>query len=178
MNENNNAAGVDVGVSEIYHAKYRFLSSRLLKVQDEDFARVILNMYHEEMHVIQKNQMFRKNDLSKYEQRQLIQEIACMDNPVYYLQGGNYKHNANEIQAEQYGIMKCYEYLQHAFPHKDPKQLESIVLNVVNDKMMRYTYFVSQKEPFTSLSDVEAAFDDAYIKSFSEPRSFFSLTAM
>ena len=173
MDGNNNAVSVNIGVSEIYHVKHRFPYLKSPSVQDEDFARVILNMYHEDMHVIQKNQMFRENNLSEYEHKQLIQEIACMGSSVYYLQGGNYKHNANEIQAEQHGIVKCYEYLKHTFSHKDSKQLESIVLNVVNDKMMNTSYFVHQSEPFTSLSDVEAAFDDAYIKSFSEPRSFF-----
>lgn len=34
------------------------------KVSDIDFARVILNMYHEQSHCMQKNQMFRQPVLS------------------------------------------------------------------------------------------------------------------
>ena len=171
MDENNNAVSINIGVSEIYNAKNKFLPFVSPKIQDEDFARIILNMYHEEMHVIQKNQMFQKERLSDNEKAQLLSEIACMGDTDYYL--SNYKYNTNEIQAEQYGIMKCYEYLYNKFQWADPGQLESIVLNVVNDKMINYTYFVSQREPFTSLSGVNEAFNKAYVQSFKELRTFF-----
>lgn len=167
----NNAYKVELGTCEIQHATNKPLFFLQPKIQDEDFARVILNMYHEEMHVIQKNQIFQKENLSDMEKAQLLSEIACMGDKEYYL--SNYKYNANEIQAEQYGIMKCYEYLYNNFQWIDPEQLESIVLNVVNDKMMKYTYFVSRREPFTSLSEVNEAFSEAYTQSFTKPRTFF-----
>ena len=170
-NDKNTAYETEIGISEIYNARNKFLPFISPKIQDEDFARIILNMYHEEMHIIQKNQIFQKERLSDNEKAQLLSEIACMGDTDYYL--SNYKYSANEIQAEQYGIMKCYEYLYNKFQWTNPKQLEFIVLNVVNDKMMNYTYFVSRKEPFTSLSGVNEAFNKAYVQSFKELRTFF-----
>lgn len=76
--DRNCASIVRIGVFEIYHAKRNFPYLKSSVVQDEDFAKVILNMYHEEMHVIQKNEIFRKQNLSEFEQNQLMQEIACM----------------------------------------------------------------------------------------------------
>jgi len=141
-------------------------------VSDENFTRVILNMYHEKMHCIQKNEMFRQTN-SEYE-NQLVQEIACNASNEYYENNGNYLLNANEIQAEQYGIMGAYNYLRDEFPEMDAKEHERIVLGIVNSKMMdpKADYFVKQSEPFKSLQEVETAFDVAYDKSFTEKRTF------
>lgn len=170
---NNYAIKVDVGIYEISKTKLSFPYVKQSIVSDEDFTNVILNMYHEQMHCIQKNQLFREYNSDESTKIQAIQEIACMDNPDYYFNDGNYLINANEIQAEHYGIMKAYEYLCDIFSDIDPKQLEAIVLNVVNNKMQTSSYFVNQSEPFTSLSEVEDAFDEAYVVSFETKRRYF-----
>ena len=105
---------------------------------------------------------------------QLLQEIACNTSNDYYENNGNYLLNSNEIQAEHYGIMGAYDYLRDEFPEMDAKEHERIVLGIVNSKMMdpKADYFVKQSTPFTSLQEVEAAFDDAYDKSFTEKRIF------
>lgn len=157
--DDNRAVKVDIGVYEIQEAKRSFPYAKQPVISDEDFTNVIINMYHERMHCIQKNQLFRESSSSKFIKYQAVQEIACMDNPDYYFNDGNYFINANEIQAEEYGILKGYQYLLKAFPDIDPKQLETIVLNVVNNKMQTSSYFVNQSESFTSLSEVEDAFD-------------------
>lgn len=169
----NYAIKVDVGIYEISKTRRSFPYVKQFIVSDEDFTNVILNMYHERMHCIQKNQLFREYSLDELIKGQAIQEIACMNNPDYYFNDGNYLINANEIQAEHHGIIKTYEYLCDTFPDIDSKQLETIVLNVVNGKMQTASYFVNRSEPFTSLSEVEDAFDEAYAASFETKRRYF-----
>lgn len=161
---------MNIGVYEIQHAKRKFPYLEQPAVQDEDFARVILNMYHEEMHVIQKNEMFRKQNLSEYEQNQLMQEIACTYSRDYYLNGSNYYFNANEIQAEQYGIENTYEYLCDVFSDISHDQIENIIVNVVNQKAQT-SYFIENRT-YTSLNEILFAFDDAYDRSFAKTRDY------
>lgn len=127
-------------------------------------------MYHEEMHVIQKNEIFRKTDLSECERNQLVQEIACLYSRDYYLSGSNYRFNANEIQAEQYGIENVYEYLCNEFSDIPCDQIESIVVNVVNQKA-KMSYFIEEKT-YVSLDEILSAFDDAYDRSFTKTRDY------
>lgn len=172
-NDDGYAISVNIGTCEISKAKRLFPYVKQPVIFDEDFVNVIINMYHEQMHCIQKNQLFRNVNSDEHVIAQAIQEIACIDNPDYYVGDGNYFINANEIQAEEYGILKGYQYLLKAFPDIDSNQLETIVLNVVNNKMQTSSYFVNQSEPFTSLSEVEDAFDEAYAASFETKRRYF-----
>lgn len=70
--------------------------------------------------------------------------------------------------------MGAYDYLRDEFPEMDAKEHERIVLGIVNSKMMdpKADYFVERAEPFTSLQEVEAAFDDAYDESLTKKRMF------
>ena len=163
---------VNIGFEEIEHAKRSFPHVINPYISDKVFATVILNMYHEHMHCIQKNDLFRQKHMDPYTSNQLVQEIACMDNHDYYFDNGNYKINANEIQAEQYGIINAYQYLCDEFPEINPTDHEHIILDIVNDKMLNSTYFVSSPTPFKSLSEVEKAFDDAYDNSFTKKRTY------
>ena len=169
-NHKNTAYKTEIGVREICHAKRRFPYLKSSVIQDEDFVRVILNMYHEEMHVIQKNEIFRKQNLSEFEQNQLMQEIACMYSKDYYLNGRNYYSNANEIQAEQYGIERTYDYLCDTFPDISDDQIENIIVNVINQKA-QMSYFIENKT-YTSLNEILSAFDDAYDRSFVQTRDY------
>lgn len=167
------AKAVEIGVYEIEHAKKSFMHMMNPLVSDTDFARVVLNMYHEQSHCIQKNYLFRLNHLDESSEKQLVQEIACRENYDYYKKDGNYSFNANEIQAEQYGILQAYGYLCEEFPEVDAKQHEAILLEIVNDKMQNSTYFVRRSKPFTSLQEVESAFDKAYDDSFERYRMYY-----
>jgi hypothetical protein len=108
-------------------------------------------MYHETAHCLQKNSLFRESDLDELATNQLIQEIACRDNYNYYYDDGNYRVNASEIQAEQYGIVSAYEYLCDEFKHVDDKDLESIIVSIVNDKMKNSSYFIEGYDDFHSV---------------------------
>ena len=141
-------------------------------VSDENFAKIVLNMYHEATHVWQKNELFRQTHLDTDTANQLVQEIACMDNHDYYFDNGNYKINSNEIQAEKEGIINAYQYLCDEFPEVNPANHEHIILDIVNDKMLNSTYFVRSEKPFKSLSEIEKAFDDAYDDSFTKKRTY------
>ena len=173
-NDNGYTTGVEIGTYELEHAKDgRFhLSKNNIKISDKVFTTIVLNMYHEKAHCIQKNDLFRQTHLDADAANQLTQEIACMDNHDYYFDNGNYKINANEIQAEHYGIMNVYKYLCNEFTKINPADHEHIILDIVNDKMMNSTYFVSSEKPFRSLSEVEKAFDDAYDISFVKKRTY------
>ena len=171
-NDQGYADSINIGFGEIEHAKRLFPHVINPSISDKVFATVILNMHHEYMHCIQKNELFRQTHLDTDTANQLIQEIACMDNPDYYFDNGNYKINANEIQAEKEGIVNAYQYLCDEFPDVDKSDHEHIILDIVNDKMMNSTYFINSPTPFKSLSAVEKAFDDAYDNSFTKTRLY------
>lgn len=168
--ENDFATNVLIGTDKIHNAKRTIFHSF---VSDVDFARVVLNMHHEYMHHIQKNQVFCKKDLNYHERRQLIQEIACFDNPDYYINDGNYVKNANEIQAEYFGINKAYKYLCKEFPNISPKYIENLFVEIVNDKIQNSTYFIKETEHPKSLDEINILFEKAYDASFSEKRTYF-----
>ena len=171
---NGYAIGVEIGINELEYAKDgKFhLSRDNVEISDDIFARIILNMYHEKSHCIQKNELFRQSNLDGHTRNQLVQEIACSASHKYYCGESNYRFNASEIQAEHYGIMCAYNYLCNEFPNVVEKEHECIILNIVNDKMMNLSYFVKQSKPFTSLQEVEDAFDEAYDNSFTKKRTF------
>lgn len=172
--DNGYATEVEIGTSELENAedgKFHFTRDNI-KISDEMFVWVILNMYHEKSHCVQKNELFRQANLDGYTRNQLVQEIACNASHKYYHGESNYRLNASEIQAEKEGILGAYKYLCKEFSNIDKKEHEHIVLSIVNDKMMNSSYFVKQSKPFTSLREVEDAFDDAYDESFTKKRTF------
>ena len=67
----------------------------------------------------------------------------------------------------------AYDYLCKEFPDVDVKQHEKILVDIVNEKMQKSTYFVCSDKPFTSLREVEDAFDKAYDESFTKNRIYF-----
>lgn len=130
-------------------------------VSDENFVRVVLNMYHEKMHCIQKNVLFKEENLDEHTEKQLIQEIACRDNPEYYKDNGNYVVNTNEIQAEKYGIENAYIYLCQNFGEEHKQEFENILVNIVNEKK-KDSYFIKSSQDFKTLDEIYDAFDKAY----------------
>ena len=173
--DNGYATKVEIGTSELENVEdYKFQLTRdNIKIPDEMFVRVILNMYHEKSHCHQKNELFRQFHFNSQEEyNQLVQEIACNASHEYYNGCSNYRFNASEIRAERDGIVGAYEYLCDKFPNVAEKEHERIILNIVNDKMINSSYFVKQSKPFTSLQEVEDAFDEAYDNSFTKKRTF------
>ena len=142
-------------------------------ISDELFVLSVINVYHEKMHCLQRNRLFRQSDLTNDTSNQLIQEVACRENYDYYFQDGNYTINASEIQAEQYGIMKSYEYLCSMFGHMNSKYHEKLLVDIVNNKMNSSSYFIKNHGDFTSLQEIIDAFDDAYDTSFLQKRMYY-----
>ena len=169
--ENGTVLYVEIGINQIKHAKTTLIHPINPRVSDHDFARVLINTYHEQMHCFQKNQMFKQEHLDENYMNQMIQEIACMYSHDYYLDGNNYRFNANEIQAEQYGIESAYEYLCYEFPDVPADQLESIIVDIVNEKAHMTSYFIKDKQ-YASVDEILSAFDDAYDKSFTKTRYY------
>lgn len=171
VNDGGCVTNVTIGIAEIEKAKTGIFNHK--SIADSDFTNVVLNMYHEYCHCVQKNNLYTSLDLEESDVNQLIQDVACTGNYEYYKDAGNYYINASEIQAEIFGIMNTYQYLCDEFPDLDKSEAEALVLDVVNDKVLNNTYFVKSDKPFTSLSDVETAFDEAYDKSFETKRIYY-----
>ena len=159
---------VYIGVSEIFQAKFDFRNR--YNVSDSLFVQSVINMYHEQMHCLQRNNLFKQPTVDK---RQLVQEIACRGNYDYYFRDGNYTINANEIQAEQYGIMQAYDYFCSEYDDIDSKYHEKLLVDIVNNKMNSLSYFIKNHDDFTSLQEIIDAFDDAYDASFSQKRMYY-----
>lgn len=168
------AESVTIGMNEILTASGTGFHKNNPKISDDVFANVVLNMYHEKEHCIQKNELFRKEILDEFEQKQLISEIACIENGEYYKGDGNYTKNINEMEAERKGVASAYEYLRKEFPWLDKtdnngvNKLEEILVNIVNEKKTK-TYFLEDFSDFKCLDEIYAAFDkaekDSYIAS-------------
>lgn len=159
---------VYIGVSEIFQAKFDFRNR--YNVSDSLFVQSVINMYHEQMHCLQRNNLFKQPTVDK---RQLVQEIACRGNYDYYFRDGNYTINANEIQAEQYGIMQAYDYFCSEYDDIDSRYHEKLLVDVVNNKMNSSSYFIKNHDDFTSLQEIIDAFDDAYDASFLQKRMYY-----
>lgn len=167
------AVSVNLGAYEIDHAHKSALHFVEPLVSDLDFVRVVLNTYHEYVHCVQANQIFRKDILDEYEERQLLQSIACYDNPDYYINDGNYTINANEIQAEQIAIGSTYDYLCKEFKNVSSSYIESMLVNIVNDKAQASMYFLKSKKSFQSLKEINHEFDKVYDESFDKNRYYY-----
>ena len=143
-------------------------------VDDTDYARMILNIYHEGQHATQFNQFFQSDD--EFAKNQALEEIAKYNNPEYYLYGENYKINSNEIQAEYVAFKRLNGYLSSIVSNKEKKE---ILLNLVNQKIVESNgnYFIADKGGvFTKdekdtignniIEKIDDAFADAYAASF------------
>lgn len=164
---------IEIGISEIYNTTKSIRHPMNPPVSDFNFARTILNTFHETAHYEQKNQLFRQKNLSNNEQKQLVQDIACMSSKEYYQMNGNYKINVNEIEAEHYGIYSAYNYLCEIFSDVPKETHEQTLLQVINYKMKNSTYFVNQDKPFESLDEVYNAFDTAYEQALQTKHLYF-----
>lgn len=145
------------------------------RVSDQKFAQVVINIYHEYAHCLQKNEIFQKSNPTQDEINQAMCDLACRGNKHYYMDNGNYFKNPNEIDAEAYGVMNAYDYLCNTFPNIDSEQHEKIILDIVNEKSENCSYWISHEKdkPFTSLSEVEDAFEKAYDDAFEAKRVYF-----
>ena len=76
-----------------------------------------------------------------------------------------------EIDAEQNGICKAYEYLQKRFPNAD---CEKLIVDVVNYKAESLKYFIEPKHPngYSTIKEINKAFDAAFEQSKKEQRGY------
>ena len=155
ITDDGHADEVNIGLVNIHNTPFT------RPVSDENFVRVVLNMYHEKMHCIQKNVLFKEENLDEHTEKQLIQEIACRDNLEYYKDNGNYIVNTNEIQAEKYGIESAYVYLCQNFGEEHKQEFERMLVSIVNKKK-KYSYFIKSSQDFKTLDEIYDAFDKAY----------------
>ena len=115
-----------------------------------DYARMILNVYHESQHAIQCNEVFNTSD--SFAQAQAIENIAGYNNPEYYVCGGNYQINLSEIDAEHSGFLALKVYLSKAVGEDMTKE---IIVNLVNQKISDSDgrYFIKNTNGQFSIDD-------------------------
>ena len=165
---NNNPEFIEIGTQQIQDARFGPFKNNLAKIPDENFVNVIINVYHEYSHYLQQTKIYTQISSNKSLQHQILQQLACVKNNDYYW--NNYLINAEEIQAEKYGIINTYDYLCDEFPNISKQTLEQLIVETVNHKITKYNYFI--KTPCDTLQEIQQAFDKVYIKSFQTERIF------
>ena len=164
----NNPEFIEIGTQQIQDARFGPFKSNLAKIPDNDFINVVINAHHEYSHYLQQTEIYTQTNFSKSLQHQILQQLACIKNDDYYW--NNYLINAEEIQAEKYGITGAYVYLCDEFPNIPEQALEQLIVETVNHKITKYDYFI--KKPCKTLQEIQQTFDEAYNQSFQKERIF------
>lgn len=165
---NNHPEFIEIGTKQIREARFGPFKSNLAKISDMDFTNTVINTYHEYAHCVQQTKIYAQTPFDKRIQHQILQQLVCVGDDDYYWD--NYLINAEEIQAEQYGINSAYQYLCDEFPDISTSTLEQLIVSTVNHKITEYDYFI--KKPCKTLHEIQEAFDKAYDQSFQTERIF------
>ena len=99
---NNHPEFIEIGTKQIREARFGPFKSNLAKISDMDFTNTVINTYHEYAHCVQQTKIYAQTPFDKRIQHQILQQLVCVGDDDYYWD--NYLINAEEIQAEQYGI--------------------------------------------------------------------------
>lgn len=159
------AMTVDIGMKEIASSKQPY-------IEDEDFAKVIWVICHESVHVRQCNDTFRKTDADFANKQQAIESLAIYNNPIYYTDCHNYEKNSNELEAEYHGFLQMVDYFHDNFPYVSNREKNKMIVNLVNQHCQR-DYFLGPKgRTFNSIDEIDEAFQDAYILSFTTMKKY------
>lgn len=139
------------------------------RVPDLNFVTTIINIFHENRHI--------NNALNKYQNCRsnkdddnalLISYLAKHYNSYYYIE--HYPNYLIEIDAEQSGILDAYDYLCYTYP-KHKELWEKLIVDYVNFKAQNFTYFIYKSDGFTSLNEINTAFDESFDNSKSHKRN-------
>ena len=158
-------SGFGIGIKEIFKPNLLYLPSDYKKVKDNDFVNTIVSIFHESRHLNAKLfgcEYFRDNKMDDYYVQ--LSYMAREGNDSYYI--NNYNSMAYEIDAEQYAINAAFEYLKCNF--SDDVDCEQLIVNYVNGRIRRNEYkidFVNNHDEYTSLDQINKAFDDKFNKS-------------
>lgn len=169
-NTSGHAVSVMIGINDLQKSQNGIIN---FLVPNENFVNVIINTYHEAMHVCQKNILFQDENAESNIKRQAITAIARYGNNNYYKCNGNYDKNPNKIQAEWYGVKSAYDYLCDVYSNIDREHHEKLILNAINEKV-RHTYCIHPKDGMTfhSFDELMSAYEDAYSQSFTRRRDY------
>ena len=117
-----------------------------------DFINFSVAMFHESRHISQYSQIIEGD----CDADALLSHIAGESNLDYYL--ANYKYDVTEIDAEHYGLMKTYFYLQNNFPEENAEEL---ILEYVQSNKDTELYAMIKSETIKNIYDLDSAFDNA-----------------
>lgn len=146
-----------------------------IPLSDFKFLQVITTTFHEIAHVEQQTEIFQQINPSNSDIGMTINNTAIRNNYGYYKapNGYNYKHNPNEIHAEFQSILSTYMYLQREFSLLSQEECTDIMLKYINQRQNSNDgYWIHSSKPFTSIEEIEKAFEQAYIRSFQTKRIY------
>ncbi len=150
--------------------------AKLMDVDDVKFARVLLNIYHEQEHVRQSNEYFQLQMSSAEHKRQAIEYIARFDNAEYYEDNFNYHINSNEIGAERAGFLGLRNYMNENLKYISIADKNAVILDLMNEIYQKNNgdyYIKPEGDKFQSLDEIENAFNKAYEDSFNTKKTYF-----
>lgn len=139
-------------------------------VSDLNYTRCIIGIFHEYRH--SRHFLESYHDMSDKNIYLATNHLACQNNHSYYCENRNYPVNPREIDVERYAVFDAYSYLSNQFPDVD---CESLILKYVNFRVDVSDYFIKPSgKKFTSLEEVNVAFDKAFEDSKTAKRTCYT----
>lgn len=140
------------------------LSMRLpTKLSEVEFVERCVAMFHEQRHIQQRTDEYLS-----------VNDVACIGAyNSYYINEISYYSNPREIDAEHFGIVGAYDFLDSIECQKLISDTpDNLIVNYVNDKLnSEYKYFI-RADVVQSVDDIDDLFDAAYKSTKVEPRYF------
>lgn len=143
---------------------------KTLEIKDFDFVGYLITLNHEFRHMDNFFNQYKNTKSTAEDCRYLaVNYLARQGSDIYY--ETNYEIMPIEIDAEQNGICRAYEYLQKRFPNED---CEKLIVDVVNYKAENLKYFIEPKFPngYNTIKEINDAFDKAFEQSKKEQRGY------
>lgn len=143
---------------------------KILSINDFDFVGYLITLNHEFRHMDNFFNQYKNTRNTAEDCRYLaVNYLTRQGSDIYY--ETNYEMMPIEIDAEQNGICKAYEYLHRKFPNAD---CEKLIADVVNYKAENLNYFIKPKYPsgYNTIKEINEAFDVAFEQSKKEQRRY------
>ena len=140
-------------------------------IDDNVFITTMVTLFHESRHMENYLQQYRFTRDNPEECRQMaLSYLVRQGSDISYL--SNYYSDPIEIDAEEFGVLSAYYYLQKNYPNLEYEQL---ILNYVNDRACDSNYYffsIPKGSALTSIEEVENAYNTAFSESKNKAKSY------
>lgn len=140
-------------------------------IDDNVFITTMVTLFHESRHMENYLQQYRFTRDNPEECRQMaLSYLVRQCSDISYL--SNYYSDPIEIDAEEFGVLSAYYYLQKNYPNLEYEQL---ILNYVNDRACDSNYYffsIPKGSALTSIEEVENAYNTAFSESKNKAKSY------